>query len=76
MDDLEKLRVLIPHWIEHNGEHAGEYREWASRAGAAGSEILEAARVVERANESLQAALDKLGGPLEAPHSHEHHHHG
>jgi hypothetical protein len=32
--DLEKLRVLLPHWIEHNAEHAAEFRQWAERAGA------------------------------------------
>ena len=23
--DLEKLRVLLPHWVEHNAEHAAEF---------------------------------------------------
>jgi len=25
MDEVEKLRVLLPHWIEHNSEHAEEF---------------------------------------------------
>jgi hypothetical protein len=25
--DLEKLRVLLPHWIERNTEHAAEFRQ-------------------------------------------------
>ena len=29
MNEVEKLRVLIPHWIEHNEEHANEFRRWA-----------------------------------------------
>jgi hypothetical protein len=36
MDETEKLRVLLPHWIEHNGEHADEFRRYAPRAGVAG----------------------------------------
>lgn len=36
MDEIEKVRVLIPHWIEHNGEHAAEALEAANeRLGAA-----------------------------------------
>lgn len=32
MNDIEKLRVLLPHWIEHNAEHADEFLTWAERA--------------------------------------------
>lgn len=33
MKETEKLRVLFPHSIEHDGEHAEEFRDWAERAG-------------------------------------------
>jgi hypothetical protein len=72
-NDTDKLRVLLPHWIEHNGEHADEFRQWAGRAGAAEEMILEAADLVEKANVKLEEALETLGGPLEH-HHHEHHH--
>ena len=65
--DLEKLRVLLPHWIEHNAEHAGEFRTWAERGGGAGERILEAAQYLEFANQALKKALEKLGGPVEHP---------
>jgi len=65
--DLEKLRVLLPHWIEHNVEHAGEFRTWAERGGKAGEQILEAAQYLELANQALGKALETLGGPLEHP---------
>jgi len=71
MKELEKLRVLLPHWIEHNGEHAEEFREWAQRAGEAEDPILAAAELVEEANARLEEALEMLGGPSE----HHHHHH-
>ncbi len=63
--DLEKLRVLLPHWIEHNAEHAAGFLEWAERARAAGQEevaeeIALAAKELGWANESLSAALKKL----------------
>lgn len=31
MDDIEKLKRLLHHWIEHNQEHSKTYREWAER---------------------------------------------
>jgi len=69
--DLEKLRVLLPHWCAHNAEHAAEFRTWAEKAGAARADILDAAEHLERANRALGAALEKLGGPLPAAHHHE-----
>jgi hypothetical protein len=78
MSEIEKLRVLLPHWIEHNGEHAGEFREWANRAGSAREHILDAAELMEEANAHLAEALEQVGGPLEhKPLAGEqgHHHH-
>lgn len=31
MNDIEKLKKLLHHWIEHNQEHSRIYREWAGR---------------------------------------------
>ncbi len=67
MNEIEKLRVLLPHWIEHNEEHAAEFRQWAERAGEAGTEIIAAAHQIEIVNRSLRVALEKLGGALEPP---------
>jgi hypothetical protein len=74
MKELEKLRVLIPHWVEHNEEHASEFRHWAEQAGSAASDILEAAEGMLVVNSSLNAALKKLGGPLQTDHYHHHDH--
>jgi len=70
MNDLEKLRVLIPHWIEHNQEHADEFRRWAKQVGDAAPDIQAAAAAIARANESLATALEKLGG-ASSRHHHE-----
>jgi hypothetical protein len=64
--DEEKLRVLLPHWIEHNAEHASEFRTWAEKARATGQEqvaeeIALAAKELGWVNEALRAALEKLG---------------
>jgi len=68
--DVEKLRVLLPHWHEHNAEHAAEFRGWADKAGVAKDDLLQAAAHIEAANRSLSAALEKLGGRLEGGHHH------
>jgi rubrerythrin len=43
----EKLSKILAHWIRHNRDHAGTYRDWAQRAQGAGmsqvAELLEAA---------------------------------
>jgi ferric-dicitrate binding protein FerR (iron transport regulator) len=67
----DKLRALLPHWMEHNAEHAAEFRRWAELAGESGSDIRAAADQMEEANEALAAALEKLGGPAELSHPHE-----
>ncbi len=63
MNDDEKLRVLIPHWIEHNADHAQEFRSWAKLAGPIAPEILAAADQMAQVNQILSVALEKLGGP-------------
>jgi hypothetical protein len=68
MSETDKLRVLLPHWIEHNGEHAWEFREWAGRARVAGDALTAAAGLIEEANAQLELVLDQLGGPLDQHH--------
>ncbi|MGC8837595.1 MAG: hypothetical protein ACP5UM_04175 [Anaerolineae bacterium] len=66
-DDLAKLRLLLPHWMEHNEEHAASFREWAARArehgqDAAAEAVAEAAKQMEAVNAALARALQALGG--------------
>jgi hypothetical protein len=63
--DRDKLRALLPHWIEHNAEHAAEFRRWAKLADQAQDDIETAAARMEAANDALTAALKTLGGPME-----------
>lgn len=62
--DLEKLRVLLPHWIEHNQEHAESFQRWAVRARKLDQE--ETARRIEEAIESVGQTNEKLTAALEA----------
>lgn len=65
MDERERIRLRIHHWIEHNQEHCAEFREWAVKAGKlAGKgvedEIMAAAEQLSGANQCLEKALQKL----------------
>jgi hypothetical protein len=73
MNEIEKLRVLIPHWIEHNEEHAEEFNDWSNKSDEVSGDIIAAAESIMQANVYLSAALGKLGGPLEYQLSHKEH---
>ena len=65
-DDLTRLRILLPHWVEHNEEHLRDLRTWAQTARGLGAsqagDLLErAVRQMEAANRELAAALEALG---------------
>ncbi len=68
MEEKDKLRILIPHWIAHNNDHAQEFRDWAALTELVSEEITAAADTVVLANKSLSSALEKLGGPLQYSH--------
>ncbi|KKO18567.1 MAG: hypothetical protein L3J18_04715 [Candidatus Brocadia sp.] len=63
MNDIEKLRQLLPHWLEHNAEHASEFLKWANRARATGEDRL--AHHLEAAAKKLEAAKHDLARAIE-----------
>lgn len=75
MDEQHKLKVLIPHWIEHNEEHAQEFLRYIEACGDAAPDLRDAAARMTLVNEALAAALEKLGGGLPFGEEHHHHHH-
>jgi len=65
MNELEKLHVLLPHWIEHHWEHASELRIWAERVQLAGrmdaaERLLAAAASLQQAGDHLSHLLDEI----------------
>jgi rubrerythrin len=40
MTELEKLKRLFEHWIEHNEAHVKTYNEWAAKAESLGEKNL------------------------------------
>ena len=68
--DLKKLSILLEHWIEHNEEHAGEFREWAEKGnefqnGSVSEKVAAAADGMMKANESLRDAIKALSEGME-----------
>ena len=56
--DIETLRILLAHWIEHNKSHEEGFREWAEKAEKLGK--AEVYKMISKAADSLKAASDYL----------------
>ncbi len=77
MNQMEKLQVLLPHWIEHNRGHAEECQKWAKDV--EDNEVQEhlnaALAAMEHVTAHLEKALDAAGGSVtDTGHTHHHHH--
>lgn len=65
MEERERLKVVLEHWIRHNESHFEEYRRWAEVAARIGLEgvrerIDEAIGHIEEANRLFREALGDL----------------
>jgi hypothetical protein len=63
--DAEKLLKLLTHWIEHNTEHAEEFRAWTHKVGMVSTYLEAAADHMEDASSKLEEALQQLSGNSE-----------
>jgi len=66
MNNLEKLQVLLPHWIEHHAEHASELHDWAERIQLTGQvntaeRLLATAALLQQVSDQLSKLLTELG---------------
>lgn len=80
MDSIEKLRVLLQHWIDHNGGHVNDFAKWQKimteeNNDQMASALSEAMKRMDQVSEVLKNALDDIGGPSESSEHHHHHHH-
>ncbi len=81
MDSIAKLRVLLKHWIDHNGGHVAEFDKWRKTMSEENKESMaealgKAITQMDAVSGTLQAALDEIGGaPDSSEHHHHHHHH-
>ena len=77
---MEKLQILLPHWIAHNHNHEAEFKKWVELVrseGHAGLADLLAKAVAGMAETDtiLKKVLAEIGGPGESHHHGHHHHH-
>jgi hypothetical protein len=73
MNDLEKIKYLIGHWIEHEREHAAAYEKWAEKIEHldGGMEVASALReAAKKLYESVECLM-----ALSHEHRHLGHHH-
>ena len=80
MTEIEKVRVLLPHLIEHTHSHGQEFAKWAAVLDENGQQeaavlMNEAFAHLQKAAQGLEDALAKIGGPLAGKGHHHHHHH-
>ncbi len=64
-EEKEKLSLLLVYWIEHNKEHAHDFKRWAEKAKGFGEngayeEIMAAFKHMEEVNECLFKAFDDI----------------
>ncbi|HHY70412.1 MAG TPA: hypothetical protein GX519_01870 [Thermoanaerobacterales bacterium] len=52
--EIETLRILLAHWIEHNNSHEQSFREWGGKAEKLGK--AETYKMILKAADSLKAA--------------------
>jgi len=80
MNQKDKLRVLLDHWIDHNKGHGDECIKWAAIAREEGLDTVaaaidEAVTAIDKTNNLLEKALQEAGGAMVAGKGHHHHHH-
>jgi len=56
--EVETLRILLAHWIEHNNSHEQGFREWVEKAEKLQKDKV--AELISKAADSLKAASDYL----------------
>jgi hypothetical protein len=76
--DIEKLQMLLTHWLQHNQSHGREYAKWASVARQTGHSkaaeyIEQAVDLLAKADMAFEKALSAVGGQGKE-HRHHHHH--
>ncbi|AYO31283.1 MAG: hypothetical protein PWR06_2387 [Thermoanaerobacteraceae bacterium] len=56
--EIETLRILLAHWIEHNKSHEENFREWADKSEKLGK--AKVSEMISKAADSLNAASGYL----------------
>jgi len=60
MDEIEKLKRLIPHWMEHNDEHAETYQNWSEKVSSLGmKELSEVLKKLHQESKKLRELFEE-----------------
>lgn len=60
MTEIEKLKQLLHHWLEHNDAHIDTYSEWASKAATLGErELSDILFQIAEESKKLNALFDR-----------------
>ncbi|MDF1591563.1 MAG: hypothetical protein P1P89_08635 [Desulfobacterales bacterium] len=59
--DIDKLSILLPHWLHHNNDHIRDQEQWIKKAEAAGlikvaDELRQALDLSKKANRHIAQA--------------------
>jgi len=65
MDYLEKAKIRMEHWMEHNDQHKNEYQDFANQLEEAGHKdsaehIRKLADLTVQSNDSIKKAIEAL----------------
>ena len=60
MTEIDKLKHLLKHWLDHNDAHIETYNEWASKAESLGEkELSEILNQIAEDSKKLNGLFDK-----------------
>lgn len=66
MDFIERARLRLKHWMDHNDKHRAEYADFADQLEQAGqpasaAHVRQMAELAAKSNDCLREALKALG---------------
>jgi hypothetical protein len=75
MDDVQKSKIRMTHWIDHNVDHMGGYKEVAdilekNGYATAAEKIRRGVAWIEKANDEFESAMIDLSSVDEPAHEH------
>jgi hypothetical protein len=78
MNNVEKFRVMLQHWIEHNKGHMEEFGKWHGimqdeDQTSLADHIHKTVELMASVNSELDKALKEAGGPKKDEDDHHHH---
>ncbi len=65
--EIEKLKILLEHWAEHNHEHADTYMQWAEKVKASGdADLYDMLKEIAAETKKMNALFEKAKKAVES----------